>query len=60
MIVTMEFVKISEHSKNAADELYEVYLDEYRALLEAGEDNSSVVAFVESLRPHIDRCRYMN
>ena len=59
-IVMQEFVRVSGIAPEFAEELYAVYLDEYRkALIPNGQDNQ-LDLFIGNIRPQLNNCKELN
>lgn len=55
-IVAMELARAGGYTSEHIDELYYVYLSEYRKILQASENQEEVDSFLKSLGPQIEKC----
>ena len=55
-IVALELARVGGYSAEQVDELFYVYLSEYRDALQESEENNELETFMEKLRPVIGEC----
>lgn len=59
-IIALEFARVGGHSVEEVDELFYLYLTEYRNVLQEKEANDELESFISSLRPLSEDCEELN